>query len=144
MAFVSGCGRAPDAPSSSAAVAKAGSDSPRRVRPYRPLRGRGAFTRVYRVGRRIRRGDVTVVTSSEGAGLPLVGLVAGKRVGNAVERNRAKRRMREAMARVPLEHDTVYVVIAGPGVNEADFDRLVDWLQEASDAGSADAGEEDA
>jgi hypothetical protein len=52
--------------------------------------------------------------------------------------------MREAIARVSLEHDTVYVVIAGPGVNEVDFDRLVDWLQEASDAGSAGAGEEDA
>jgi ribonuclease P protein component len=86
---------------------------------------------------------VTTITSPEGSGLPRVGFVVGRQVGSAVERNRAKRRLREAMARLTLEQDTTYVVIAGGGVNEAGFDRLVEWLREAVAAGSGGAHEED-
>ncbi len=76
-------------------------------------------------------GAVTVVRAPGPAGPPEVGIVAGRRVGNAVRRNRAKRRLREAMARVPLATGTTYVVVAGPGVVEAEFSRLVDWVRRA-------------
>lgn len=137
------CRRVPDVPSSSVAVPKADADSPRRGRPYRPLRGHGVFTRVYRTGRRVRRGNVITVTSPEGSGLPQVGFVAGRRVGNAVERNRAKRRLREAMARVPLQRDASYVVIADVGVNDVEFGQLVGWLRDAVLAGQPTLHEED-
>jgi ribonuclease P protein component len=72
-------------------------------------------------------------------GLPTVGFVAGKRVGSAVDRNRAKRRMREAAARCALKADTVYVLVADRGVLDIDFNRLVEWVGSAA---AADAVEE--
>jgi len=63
--------------------------------------------------------------------------VAGRRVGNAVVRNRAKRRLREATARVKLCEDTAYVVVAQRGLNDAPFDELVEWVGDA--VGSAGA-----
>jgi len=64
-------------------------------------------------------------------GRPEVGVVAGRKVGNAVRRNRAKRRLREAVARVPLQPGAAYIVIASPPVVDAPFDRLVEWVADA-------------
>ena len=64
-------------------------------------------------------------------GLPQVGLVASRRVGGAVTRNRAKRRLREALLRVELRGDTAYVVVASPDVATMGFDRLVHGLGDA-------------
>ena len=50
-------------------------------------------------------------------------------MGSAVARNRAKRRLREAAARCGLKSDTVYVLIADRGVLEADFHRLIGWIE---------------
>ena len=61
-------------------------------------------------------------------GPPQVGFVAARRVGNAVRRNRAKRRLREAMMKVELQANTAYVVIASPGVVAAEFDDLISHL----------------
>lgn len=68
------------------------------------------------------------------AGPPRVGIVAAKGVGNAVKRNRAKRRLREAVARVRLDDGVSYVVIASPEVLAAPFDRLVASVQAATAA----------
>ena len=70
-------------------------------------------------------------------GPPQVGIVAARRVGNAVQRNRAKRRLREAMMKVELQADTAYVVIASPGVVKMSFDDLVDRLGDAVSATEA-------
>ena len=66
-----------------------------------------------------------MITVAGPSGPPVVGFVAGKRVGSAVLRNRAKRRLREAAARCALKSDTVYVLIADRGVLTADFDGLI-------------------
>lgn len=68
--------------------------------------------------------------SSQGA-MPQVGVVAGKKVGNAVHRNRAKRRLREATDTVALASNTAYVVVASRDVLDASFDDLVQWLTKA-------------
>ncbi len=60
-----------------------------------------------------------------------VGFVAGKKVGNAVARNRAKRRLREAVRRVPLAPGTTYIVIADKRVVDAPFPSIVTWLESA-------------
>ncbi len=118
--------------SSDDAAPRAGIASPsdRRGRPFVSLR-RG-FDDVYRRGRRRRVGGVTgIVLEEAGEGPPRVGVVAGRRVGNAVRRNRAKRRLREAVARVPLVPGTTYVLVAAPEVVDAPFDRLVAWVRGA-------------
>jgi ribonuclease P protein component len=72
-----------------------------------------------------------VVTAPGDPGLPQAAVVAGKRVGSAVRRNRAKRRLRAALDRAPLAADTAYVVVAGPAVVDVEFDRLSRWLSGA-------------
>jgi len=60
------------------------------------------FQRVYENGRRQFTGNMTVFflrREPGAAGGPRVGLTVGKVVGGAVERNRIKRRMREAVRR---------------------------------------------
>jgi ribonuclease P protein component len=60
-----------------------------------------------------------------------VGFVAGRAVGGAVQRNRAKRRLREALGQVGLKEGNDYMVIATAAVNRAPFADLVGWLQAA-------------
>ena len=67
-------------------------------------------------------------------GLPRVGFTASKKVGNAVARNRAKRRLREAAKAVLVPvakpgHD--YVVVARPDTPTASWQRLLDDLEKA-------------
>jgi ribonuclease P protein component len=76
-------------------------------------------------------GGVTVVAAAGGARSPLVGVLAGKAVGGAVRRNRAKRRLREAVARAPLRGDCDYLVIAGEAVATAPFGVLTEWVAAA-------------
>lgn len=133
MASATACGRGPAAPSSSVAVPKAAAGSLPSGATPRPLRGRNAFSRIYQEGARCRRGGVTVVAAPAEPDGPLVGFVAGKRVGNAVRRNRAKRRLRAAVRRVALDTGTAYIVIAGPDVPDVEYRRLVGWLEAAID-----------
>jgi ribonuclease P protein component len=77
-----------------------------------------------------------MITTRGAPGPPQVAFVAGRRVGTAVARNRAKRRLREATASVRLCDDMAYVVIAQRGVNDAPFDELVEWLGDAASRGA--------
>ncbi|MEA3276503.1 MAG: ribonuclease P protein component [Pseudomonadota bacterium] len=99
------------------------------------MRGHGEFSRVYKRGSRHRSGAVTLIVADGDAGPPVVGFVAGKRVGSAVMRNKAKRRMREAASRISLKPDTVYVLVAESGVVDANFEQLVSWLGNCVDQG---------
>lgn len=58
-------------------------------------------------------------------------MIAGKKVGSAVARNRAKRRLRAALRSVHLPEGELIAIVASPAVLEARFDRLVGWLAEA-------------
>lgn len=48
-----------------------------------------------------------------------------------MQRNRAKRRLREAVQKVPLKQGTDYVIVASAAVVHTPFDRLTRWLIEA-------------
>lgn len=82
------------------------------------------------------RGAVVVQARPRGDTLPLVraGFTATKRIGGAVERNRAKRRMREA-ARLLLPQfarpGVDYVFIARGGVTARPWARLLDDVKSA-------------
>ena len=73
---------------------------------------------------------VAIVAPGE-PGPPQVGVMAGRKVRNAVRRNRAKRRLRAALERVTLAEDTAYVVIGGPLVPDVEFERLTGWVSTA-------------
>ena len=63
-----------------------------------------------------------------------VGFTATKRIGGAVERNRAKRRLREAARLLLPEHalpGVDYVIIARGGVISRPWDRLLDDVKSA-------------
>lgn len=81
---------------------------------------------------------MTAIAAPGPSGPATVGFVAGKRVGSAVQRNRAKRRMREAAARCHLKADTVYVLIADRDVVRVEFDRLVNWIRSATECESSE------
>ena len=101
------------------------------------LRKRWQFLAVAR-GRTAARGAVLVQalprTENPSPALIGVGFTATKRIGGAVDRNRAKRRMRQAArALLPLHgqggHD--YVLIARQGATTRPWARLLDDVESA-------------
>lgn len=82
------------------------------------------------------RGAVVVQRLDRGDGIPMVrlGFTATRKVGNAVIRNRAKRRLREAArALSPLlaVPGSDYVFIARMGTADRSWDRLLDDVKSA-------------
>ena len=83
---------------------------PRRHRLTRP----DQFNRVYGEGRRTRQGPLVVHALPNDCGHPRLGLSVSKKVGNAVDRNRVKRRLRDAFrhlqTQLPGSYDLVITV----------------------------------
>jgi ribonuclease P protein component len=77
---------------------------------------------------------VVAVSAVGVPGPPRLAVIAGRKVGTAVARNRAKRRLREAAARSPMREGRDYILIADPAVNEAPFAQLTAWVGEALEA----------
>jgi ribonuclease P protein component len=78
----------------------------------------GDFTRLYKLGRRARGSLLTVVVLENTLGRARMGLSVGKRhARGAVERNRARRVLREAfrLSRAELPHGVDLVLIPHPG-----------------------------
>lgn len=128
MGSVVECGRDRGAPSSSAAVPRVAIVSRPDGRGFVSLRPASRFAEVYRTGVRSVRGGLVVIESTGQASRPEVGFVAGRKVGTAVRRNRAKRRMREAARHVPFRAGRAYVVVASPSVADVPFEDLVEWM----------------
>jgi ribonuclease P protein component len=63
--------------------------------PARRIRRRGEFQHVFDVGRRAHGRYLTIVVAPAAAGASRLGIVASRKVGGAVLRNRAKRLIRE-------------------------------------------------
>ena len=94
------------------------------------------FDAVYRQGRSVSSRYLVLYTFSrpvehgdESDG-PRLGLAVSRKVGGAVERNRVKRRLREAFAVVEpeLAPDHDYVLVVRPGLAEVAEAQGFDWL----------------
>lgn len=117
------------------------SDEPPRARngPPKRLRKRAEFLRVAQ-GSRVHLSGFTLQaagrapTGPTDGGEPRVGFTVTKKVGGAVERNRIRRRLREALRHakaLPTARDTDYVVVARREVLGLPFERLIVDLQTA-------------
>ena len=73
-----------------------------------------------------------MVRSPGRSGPPRLGFVVSKRSGNAVTRNRIRRRLRHAVMGLQLQPGTDYVIIANRQVAEAEFETLQSWLGRAT------------
>ena len=70
-----------------------------RFRPRQRIRRRLEFLRVYRVGRRVHRRGFVLHCAFNGLEFDRLGMAVSRRVGCAVVRNLAKRRLRELFRR---------------------------------------------
>ena len=69
------------------------------------------------------------LSSSEGPAR--VGIVAGRKLGGAVTRNRVKRRIRAAVREVELAPDTDYVILPSREASTVPFTDLVEAIRRA-------------
>jgi ribonuclease P protein component len=69
--------------------------------PIARLRHRGEFTAVQTGGRRVAARFVTLLGQPNAQGRDRLGIIASRRIGGAVQRNRAKRRLRELFRHRP-------------------------------------------
>ncbi len=97
-----------------------------RFRPSERLRKRPQFLRARKKGRRKEGRWVVVYAVDNDVGHPRVGLTVSGRVGNAVVRNRWKRRLREIFRRGKQHFGEAFdvVIIVKPGGGHPDFDDL--------------------
>lgn len=93
------------------------------------LTGSKDFDRLLALGSRSKVGGVNVIQASNGAGVTRVAVIATKRVGGAVARNRAKRRIRAVLREANLRESTDIAVVVSKPVLDASFDRLRAWLE---------------
>ena len=66
------------------------------------LRRRSEFQRVFETGCRSQGRYLTMVVAANGTSRPRVGIVASRKLGDAVRRNRAKRLIREIFRKTPF------------------------------------------
>ncbi len=118
------------------------------ARPAKPTRltRRAEFLRVAAKGRKVPSGGVVLQALARDDTAPArLGFTVTKRVGNAVVRNRTRRRLREA-ARLLLREQPVHgvdlVLIGRDSTRSREFTRLIEDLRRAlRKAGVPAAGE---
>ncbi|HEY3382902.1 MAG TPA: ribonuclease P protein component [Vicinamibacterales bacterium] len=88
------------------------------------LRKRPEFQRVYNRGERVRTRLMTLLALPNERGISRLGIAATRKLGGAVVRNRAKRRVRDIFRRSDIPPGVDIVVIPRPDLLDADFRTL--------------------
>jgi ribonuclease P protein component len=99
-----------------------------RLTPLERIRKKSEFASLYRDGGRLRGRYFTLVFLRNGLGHSRLAVVASRKVGSAVVRNRVKRRFRELFRRnkTLLEESLDIIVITRPESGEAPWPDLRD------------------
>jgi ribonuclease P protein component len=99
-----------------------------RLTPLERIRKKSEFASLYRDGGRFRGRYFTLVFLRNGLGHSRLAVVASRKVGSAVVRNRVKRRFRELFRRnkTLLEESLDIIVITRPESGEAPWPDLRD------------------
>jgi ribonuclease P protein component len=79
--------------------------------PLRRLRRKAEFQRVFDTGRRTHGRFLTIVGAPDGGPCARLGIVASKKLGGAVVRNRAKRLIREVFRTTPASGRPLDLVV---------------------------------
>ena len=96
-----------------------------RFRPQDRIRKRSEYQVVYDRGRRIPSGSFVLFVMRNGFGRPRLGITVTRRIGGAVQRNRAKRLLREIFRRHKSEIADVDIVVNGRAdLPRAEYARL--------------------
>lgn len=106
----------------------------------RRIRRRAEFTHVLESGIRVKGRFFTVLMASNTAGQPRLGLVASRKLGDAVRRNRAKRLIREVFRQTPPlpgRQGIDVVVIPRRELFDADYSSLESELRGAFRRGAS-------
>ena len=90
-----------------------------KFRPAERIRQRADFKRVYELGRRLQGRYSTIFLLPNERGICRLGIAATRKLGGAVERNRAKRLIREVFRRNKIAHGFDVVVVPRRGLTDA-------------------------
>jgi len=88
------------------------------------LRKRDEFSALLRRGKAFRHRLLTLKALPNGLAFSRAGFLTSRRVGNAVVRNRVRRRLREVIRLAQLAEGWDLVIIASPGAAAADYKEL--------------------
>jgi ribonuclease P protein component len=105
-------------------VTDAGRDQ--KFRPEDRIRRRAEFDQAYALGKRIPSRSFTFIAHAAGHGRPRLGVTVSRAVGNAVKRNRVRRRLREAFRRnrAAIRSNVDIVLHVRPGAARVRFAKL--------------------
>ena len=102
------------------------------VKKLQMLRNTRQFRQVYDQGQRFHSSLFTPFFLKTESDERRIGITVTRKIGNAVVRNRCKRRLREALKRYFSESDNSFgfdlVINAKPGLIEADLQQIIDGV----------------
>jgi ribonuclease P protein component len=98
------------------------------------LRSQPEFDRAFAKGRRFRGRELLLIFAGNELGRPRLGISIGRRFGNAVQRNRMKRKLREAFRLIQYELPAADIVcVPYPKAAELSVDELKERLLETGE-----------
>ena len=91
---------------------------------------RADFVKLNRSGKRLHTKNFTLITKQNGQGVTRLGVTVSKKTGNAVERNRVKRRVREFFRLNKTDFPQGYdiVIVAKKDASYLDFWKIKEEL----------------